>query len=120
MTLSRPCLRAFALCLVVVGAMALGTASAQAEVGAKWLILTSGGIAKTGEELPAQLKGELESNTTIFLTKILGIRTEFSCTGLELVGISLEGEGKLTNGGKFRFTGCVTLVDGEKNALCTP
>jgi hypothetical protein len=46
------------LCVVLVGMMAFSASGAQA---AKWLILTSGGVVKTGEELKSEIKGELES-----------------------------------------------------------
>ncbi len=109
------------ICAVVLGLMAFST-SAQA---AKWLILTSGGVVKTGEELTAELKGEIENADAALLSKILGIKVRILCTAGTLVGVSLEGAGKLTTGGKVKFTGCKTFLTPsgkaeEENKSCEP
>jgi hypothetical protein len=57
-------------------------------------------------ELPAAVSGELENSTGTLLTKLNGISISVTCTAATLSGISLEGGGKLTEGGKVTFTGC--------------
>src|SRR4051794_7719385 len=103
MTRSKPAL--IGLCAVVLGVMAFAAGAAQAEVGAKWLILNSLGQVKTGSELPALLEGEIENKTASLLAKVLGISIQILCTAETLVGVKLEGEGSLTNGGKVKYTG---------------
>jgi hypothetical protein len=105
------------LCAVVLGVMAFSASAAQAEAGAKWLIL-SGGVAKTGEELPAAVDGSLENNDGSLLSKIVGIKTKFLCTGAKLIEVKLEGTGSLTNGGKVKFTGCATYLNEELAPEC--
>jgi hypothetical protein len=104
----------FVMAAAITAAMAGG---AQAEAGAKWLIL-SGGVAKTGEELPAEVVGSLENNDASLLSKIVGIKTKFLCTAATLVGVKLEGEGKLTNGSKLKYTGCKTYLNEELAPEC--
>ncbi len=98
------------LCAVVLGVMAFSASAAQAEVGAKWLILTSGGVVKTGEELNAEIKGEIEKEDAALLTKILGIGVRILCTSGTLNGKpKLIGEGKISEG-KVSFSGCKTFL----------
>ena len=101
---------------MLLGLMAISAGSAQA---AKWLILNSKGEVKTGTELPAEVKGELEEGTTgVLLATILGLETEILCSAGELIGIKLEAAGALTNGGKVKFTGCDVKLGGELNEEC--
>jgi hypothetical protein len=100
--------------------MAFSAGAAQAEAGAQWLILTSGGLTKTGQELSAGVLSTLENNDASLLTKIVGIKTRFLCTAGTLVGVKLESEGRITNGGKANFTGCVTYLNEELAPECTP
>ncbi len=105
------------ICAMVLGLMAFSAGSAQA---AKWLIGT-----KTGEELKAELQGEIENADAALLSKILGIKVRILCTAGTLVGVSLEGAGKLTTGGKVQFTGCKTFLTPsgkaeEENKSCEP
>jgi len=108
------------LCAVVFGVMAFAAGSAQAEATAKWLILTSGGVNKTGAELPAEVLGTLENNDGSLLTKVIGLSVRVLCTQATLTGVKLEKEGSLTNGGKVTFTGCKTFIGGSEETACVP
>lgn len=114
----RSKLGALGLCAVVLGAMAFGANVAQAEVGAKWLFLNSEGETKTGSELHAVLQAEAEGGFKAFLSKLLGINFEITCTAESLVGVKLESEGSLTNGGKIKFTGCSVKLNGVVAPEC--
>jgi hypothetical protein len=105
------------LCAALFGVMAFGASGAQA---AKWLILMSNGEVLTAEQLLANLGAEIDSPKLILHTEVLKDKYLIECTGLELIGVGLESEGKLTEGGKVKFTGCVGLVNGSVNKLCTP
>jgi hypothetical protein len=104
------------LCALAVGVMAFSAASAQA---AEWLILTGGtpNITKTAAELNAAASITLESGGARLNTRLIKLKLEISCTGGSLLGTSLEGEGKLTSGGKAEFTGCKTINAATKAEL---
>jgi hypothetical protein len=104
------------LCAALFGVMAFGASGAQA---AKWLILTSGGVAKTGEELKAAVGGEVDT-TPVLHTEVLKDKYLVECTGFTTVGVNLEGEGKVTEGGKVEFTGCTGKINGVANSNCNP
>jgi hypothetical protein len=104
------------LCAALFGVMAFGASGTQA---AKWLILTSGGVVKTGEELKVSLSTEPDK-IIVLHSGLLSILFLGTCNKAELLGTSLEGEGKLTSGGKVKFTGCTVETNGSPNANCTP
>jgi hypothetical protein len=109
------------LCAVVFGVMAFSASAAQAETNAKWLILTSGGVHKTGAELPAliQIK-ELEGNTASLLTTVLGIAFELLCTSASFEeNVQIIANGSLSHG-RVVFHGCITKLNGVQNNKCTP
>jgi hypothetical protein len=96
------------LCAVVFGVMAMSASSAQAALS--WLVLNSAGTTAT--ELKAELVGEKDSPDITLLAKTLGIKIIFTCTNFELKGVNLEVGGKLTEGGKVKFTGCEAYEKG--------
>jgi len=103
--MTRTKLGLLGLCAVVLGMMAMSASSAQAAL--TWLILKEGKAV----ELKALLKGEVDTDTlasgdVTLLTHEVGIKFAVTCTGFELTGINLEAAGKLTTGGKVKFTGC--------------
>jgi hypothetical protein len=106
------------LCAVVFGVMAFAASAAQAEAGANWLILTSGGALKNGGELHATVSAELESTTASLLSEVLEIKVQILCTGVTLIGASLEGNGSVTNGGKAKFEGCTVDLNGAPAPEC--
>lgn len=115
--MSRSRLGLLGLCAVVLGVMAFSASAAQAEAGAKWLIL-SNGIAKTGEELPSELIGSAENNDLSLLTKVVGIKVKILCTGFTLIGAKLQGAGSITPGFKIKLTGCLTALNEEYVPEC--
>jgi hypothetical protein len=118
--MTRTRLMLLGLCAALFAVMAFSASGAQA---AKWLILTSGGVVKTGEELKAEVTGEVDKKTTADLTldsEVLKIPTKVLCTAFTVTGVSLEGAGKITEGGKVTFTGCTILLKGELNEKCKP
>jgi hypothetical protein len=106
------------LCVAVLGVMAFSASAAQAEAGANWLILTSGGVVKTGGELHATVSGELENNAGSLLTTVLGVEMQLLCTAVTLIGVSIEGSGSVTNGGRAKFTGCSMDLNGSPAPEC--
>jgi hypothetical protein len=109
------------LCAVVFGVMAFAASGAQAEATANWLILNAKSEVKTGAELSATVAGNLETGVTgILLTEVLKIPTRILCTSATLIGVSLEGTGSLTNGGKVQFSSCTVDTNGTLNEKCKP
>jgi hypothetical protein len=49
---------------------------------------------------------------------ILGANARFTCTGTELVGVSLEATGALATGFKVKFTGCEYFINGTLSSKC--
>jgi hypothetical protein len=114
------------LCAMLFGLMAFGTSGAQAEVGAKWLILTSGGVLKTGAELHAKVNLEIDSPVLILHSEILHIKTLFLCTEVKVDEAKLLKDGTIgkeegvPSGSKVLFAGCTTDLNGSPAAECTP
>lgn len=108
------------LCAVVLGVMAFSASAAQATVGAKWLILDPNGTVLDAANLPATIGGTIENEEASLLSKVLGIAVEILCKKGTLIGVSLEKEGSLTNGGKVQFTGCSVDLNGTPNPACEP
>jgi hypothetical protein len=108
---SRLGLKVLGLCAMVLGLMAFASA-AQA---AKWLINGTDAAA-----LKAGVTATIEGASASLLTTVLSKSVEIKCTAANLLGVSLEGEGKVTEGGKVEFNGCTTAVGGEVQAACKP
>jgi hypothetical protein len=116
------------LCAVVFGVMAFSATAAQAETGARWLILKTaggGGGVFTDAEIEARgekFVGEVELGTASLLSKVLGIKIQILCTAGTLVNALLGANASVKNGAKVRFTGCIALKAGtaEKLAGCFP
>ena len=101
----------------LLGAMALMTATAQAEPTAKWLILDANGVVLTMGQLPAQFDvSNPEAGRIGFKTEILKTKVEISCTTTKIIGGELIGEGSSAKGAKIKFTaydfgGCAADFD---------
>jgi hypothetical protein len=104
---------------MVLGLMAFSATAAQAEVGAKWLILTSGGVLKTGSELPAEINTEAET-TAILHSKIAGIAVLYECLGQGLTGNPKLGANGSISTFQIRFSGCITKLNGVTSKACEP
>jgi hypothetical protein len=123
----RPGQRALVLCALVLGLMAVTANGAQAEAGAKWLILNASKTQKTFLLATTQIKEILvnpshhNEKVLVLTTKIGGTEVKFVATGMELINTVLETEGLLTTGFQARFTGVSTqftlLI---KSAPCLP
>jgi len=100
--------------------MAFVTSSAQAEVGARWMVHKEN--IEPGKASATVVKAKIENGTASLLTTILGIPTKILCTEGTLVGVSLENEGALTKGGKVKFSNCATYLEGSEfaSAACLP
>jgi hypothetical protein len=124
--MTRTRLGLLGLCAVVFGLMAFSASAAQAEVGAKWLVLkTEGGALLTDAEIEAnkeKIVGEIENKTASLLSKVLGLKTQLLCTAGELIDALLAANGSVKAGAKVKFTGCIALKAGtaEKLSGCLP
>jgi len=100
--------------------MAFVTSSAQAEVGARWMV--SGQNIEAGKAGATPVKASIENETASLLTTILGIATKILCKQVELVGVSLENEGAVTKGGKAKLSNCAIYLEGSSTASapCLP
>jgi hypothetical protein len=107
------------LCAVIFGVMAMSASSAQA-LSLDWLVLNAAGTVATLIEgspvnLLVKLVGEKDSADLTLLAKTLGIKVIFTCTNFEISStnpIHLAAAGKLTEGGKIKFTGCEAYKEG--------
>jgi hypothetical protein len=72
--------------------------------------------------LPAEAQvTKLTSAKATLKTKILGAEVKFTTsTAPELVGVKLNGEGKLANGAQVKFKGLTTEINGKVSAACKP
>ncbi|MGH2975454.1 MAG: hypothetical protein ACRDLL_11390 [Solirubrobacterales bacterium] len=116
MTYVRSASRSLCLAGLVLGLITLFTAaSARAEVGAQWAVGDY-----DAKETPASVQAnKLEKGITL-LTTVLKSSVEFSCSNIELINVELIGEGKLKEGGKAKFTGCLTKIKGVESKACVP
>ncbi len=124
MTRSR--LGLMGLCVALFGVMAFGTASAQATVGAHWWILNSAGTVKTdAASLTAKLNLKVDT-LPVLHTKIAGATVLLECTGISLNKANLLANGSIgesagnVKGVDFKFTGCITKINGATSAPCQP
>jgi hypothetical protein len=109
------------LCAILVGLMALGASAAQAEPDNAWFIVNAKGeLVLVKKPLLPILKGELENKFGVLDADVLegSVHVEVRCTGGELVGVHLMEEGKLSDGGKVKFTGCKVWLNGEEAPEC--
>ena len=131
--MTRTRLGLLGLCAVVFGLMAFGTTGAQAEVGAKWLILPAGGgAAVTGSTLHATVGLEIEKDASgnpiplVLHSEILKIKTLFLCTEVIADNAKLLADGTIgkeagvPSGSKVLFGGCTTDLNGSPAPECTP
>lgn len=118
MARSRHRLKALGLCALALGLIAVGISSSHAEVGSNWMVVNNN-IPKT--LLPSiQVKEIEKENEGILETEILGVGVKVLCSTAELIGMKLETEGKITSGGKIKYAGCETFLNGGLAAACLP
>ena len=107
--MTRTRLGLLGLCAVVFGLMALGATAAQAEVGAKWLLAKSDGTLIPFLNATVGLEAETPG---ILHSKIAGIAVLFECQKLSTENATLTANGSIAEGGKIRFTECITKLNG--------
>jgi hypothetical protein len=117
----RSKLELLGLCAMVLGVMAISASGAQA--AGSWLVGATE-VVKVGEgvNLSATVTGEIDTPEPKFLTHLLGLTVTVTCTNLTTSGITLKGEGKLSEGGKVVFTGCTVVAkdsEGNSSGNCT-
>lgn len=115
MTRSRLRLKVLGLCAMALGLMAFTASAAQAS--GNWML--EGSNVTAGLQ-PSVVIGEIENKSASLLTEIAGAKVRYECTEADLIGAKLEVEGKLTNGGKVKFKGCETFLNGALSAGCVP
>jgi hypothetical protein len=102
---------------LMLGLMGLVASSASAEAGAKWTV----GGTEAGTLL-AELQATTVTTAKITLTtKIAAAETKFTTSSVPiLLGMGLEGSGKITTGSTVLFTNVETELKGKPSAVCTP
>ncbi len=108
---SKSGLRVLGICAVALGLMAF-SASAQA---ATWMVKTAN-LTSGSKKVVAKIVGTSAS----LLTTLAGVKVKFLCTGAALTNASLESGGKVSAGGKVRFSGCVTYLNEKLSPPCEP
>jgi hypothetical protein len=109
-------LKAFGLCVLMVGLMAV---SANSALAGAWDV-------EGTATLPAQVQiKDLEGlgspsvkDGTLLAQLNASTHVAFTCTAMELVGANLEAGGSVTNGFAAKFTGCVTFLNGALAKNC--
>jgi hypothetical protein len=117
---------------MVFALMAFGATSAQAEVGANWLILNAKGEKKTGAELHAVVGLRKDTDYTLH-TETLKIKVLFLCEKIEAINARLQEQGIIGNtvvtnasglkegrGSQVRFFECKTILNGVESKECIP
>jgi hypothetical protein len=132
MVRSKLGLKALGLCALVLGLMAFATSAAQAETGAKWVLINKAGtLVEVGNpsdtllpELDIKEIEELKDPTDP--GKHLVLHSEISkksflilCTGAHGTGVKLILNGS-TSSGFVVFTGCIVKVAGVTQGACKP
>jgi len=96
--------------------MAFMASTTFAETGAHiWVVNNQGQLV----ELSVTGGAELDT-TGVLLTKIAGVKVEFSCTAGSAIGLKTEANGTIGKGAKIRFTGCTTKLNGVLSSACEP
>jgi hypothetical protein len=94
----------------------MGIASSGAQASGTWLVLEGEKIVESGEvtlEKDKEIVGVLHS-------KISGVEVLFECPTISAVGVNLAAGGKTANGGKVKFSGCKTKLNGVVSESCEP
>jgi hypothetical protein len=110
---------------MVFGLMAFSATAAQAETGAKWLILNSKGEIKTPPTLVPPI-GLSAITTGVLHTEISKTKVLFECTTLSTVNAKLLENGSIgestgnVKGSQVKFSGCITKLNGVTTSSCEP
>jgi hypothetical protein len=71
-----------------------------------WLVVDANQAGTLLKVFKAVLSAKAEAGGVSLLTHMVGLSIKIGCTATELVGASLEPEGKVTSGFKAKFSGC--------------
>src|SRR5436305_4757897 len=107
-------IKVLGLCALVFAFM--GIASSGAQAAAQWLVLVGGEVSEgTGGEL------KLETDKTAILhSKISGVSVLFECPTIATVTAKLGAAGTIAEGGKIKYSGCTTSLNGSVSKPCEP
>jgi hypothetical protein len=113
---------------MVFGIMAFGAPGADAEVGARWLVLNTKGEVKEGSTLHAQLA--LKKDVLLVLhTEILKVKVLLLCQEVKAINAFLQKEGTIAKefnaegkpvGSQILFSSCIIHLNGGEAPECTP
>jgi hypothetical protein len=129
--MTRTKLGLLGLCAMVFGLMAFSATAAQAEVGAKWLILNKANEVKQGSTLHANVQLKTDVNGVLH-SEILKIKTLFLCETIEALNANLQEDGiigkevvtveglKEGRGSTIKFSKCTTDLNGSPVPGCIP
>jgi len=123
--MTRTKLGLLGLCAMMLSLFAF-SACAQAETGAKWLILDANGLLL---EIAEPVGGDKIGSATVNLrkdtngvlhTKILGFEVLFECKVLTAENGKLIPNGSIATGGRIKFSECETFLNGVLSKECEP
>jgi hypothetical protein len=123
--MTRAKLGLLGLCAMLFGLMAFSATAAFAEPGATWLLAKEDKAETLIPFLEAEVAIEQDEEKEkppkyVLHTEILKIKVLFLCTGIEGINIKLKAEGKIGEGGKVKFSGCTTDLNGATASECVP
>jgi hypothetical protein len=126
--MTRTKLGLLGLCAVALSLMVFSAAGAQAEKGARWLILTSGGVLKEGSTLnaPLNVRKDIFNSPFVLHSEILKIKVLFLCESISIANAKLLAEGSIgqapgfVSGSTITFSFCTTDLNGVFASECTP
>ncbi len=134
MTRLRANTKTIVIFALMLNLLAINIYASQAQA---WIILSSDVVTEVNaSSLSAQVQvTEVESAAELtdpitkvktkvkrvaLLSEILKIKTAVWCSSVELKNLSLIGEGRLSEAGKVKFTGCETKLNGQVASECAP
>ena len=101
---------------MVLGLMAIGASSAQAEEGNDWQV--NGTVVAGSAKHPVEAE-KIENETATLTTIINKTKVEFLCKSVKLNGVDLIEKGKLSEG-TVTFHSCVTYLNESLSPPCEP
>jgi len=108
--------RALALCIMALGLMTVGAASAQAEAGNHWSV---NGSILSGAATGTLEVEKFENDTASLLTEINKTKVKFLCKSAKLTNVQLVANGAVSEG-TVTFHQCVTYLNDVLSPPCEP
>ncbi len=110
-------LKMLAACGLTLGLAAFTAGAAQAEPGAHlWTVNANNQLV----DLNVDMSGKKDPNIPLTLTsEVLKVKVVVTCTEIGISGMKSEENGTL-KGGKYKFSGCSTKLNGEASPECEP